>query len=245
MPERVIVFDVWGDYAHFRKTYSTSSPLTYSFPPRTAISGMIGAIAGLDKSDYFREFFRDSALIACRIMNPIKKVRIGENLIDTKMAIKMHLIRNRTQIRFEFVKDPRYRIYFWHSDEKFHRNVKETLADHQSVYTPCLGLSELVCNFQYIGEFERRALGADQEFLEIDSVVPGKSIQETDFEDGKEYFSEVMPCEMGEEREVTDYGEILFERNGKSIRARAEGLWQIESGEDGEDGRAGERIIFI
>ena len=57
MPERVIVFDVWGDYAHFRKNYSTSSPLTYSFPPRTALSGLIGAIAGLDKSNYGSSLF--------------------------------------------------------------------------------------------------------------------------------------------------------------------------------------------
>ena len=35
--------------------------------------------------------------------------------------------------------------------------------------------------------------------------MPGKCILEPEFEEGKEYFSEVMPCEMGEAREVTDY----------------------------------------
>jgi CRISPR-associated protein Cas5h len=111
MPERVIVLDVWGDYAHFRKIYTTSSPLTYSFPPRTALSGLIGAIVGLDKEDYFRHFLRKDAKIGCKILKPIKKVRIGENLINTKSAIQMHLIKNRNQIRVEFVKDPSYRIY--------------------------------------------------------------------------------------------------------------------------------------
>jgi len=237
MPERVIVFDVWGDYAHFRKNYSTSSPLSYSFPPRTALSGLIGAIAGLDKLDYFSWFFRDNAMIGCRIMAPVKKVRIGENLIDTKTALKMHLIKNRTQIRFEFVKDPKYRIYFSHSDEKFYEKVEEMLSSHQSVYTPCLGLSEHICNFEYVGEYERMAAG--EEIQEIDSVVPGKFIQETEFEEGKEYFSEVMPCEMGKAREVTDYREILFERNGKSIRAKASGLWVLENG------GSSERILFL
>ena len=237
MQDRVIVFDVWGDYAHFRKNYSTSSPLTYSFPPRTALSGLIGAIAGLDKSDYFSNFFRDDALIGCRIMSPVKKVRIGENLIDTKSALKMHLIKNRTQIRFEFVKDPRYRIYFTHSNEELYKNVLEKLSLHQSIYTPCLGLSQLICNFNYLGEYELKAAG--KEVQEIDSVVPGSFIQETEFEEGKEYFSEVMPCEMGEAREVTDYREILFERNGKSIRAKASEMWELV------DGGSSERIVFI
>lgn len=237
MPERVIVFDVWGDYAHFRKNYSTSSPLTYSFPPRTALSGLIGAIVGLDKSEYFRHFFKVDAKIGCKILAPVKKVRIGENLVDTKSAVKMHLIKNRTQIRFEFVKDPKYRIYFSHSDEQLYKKLKDLLANHQSIYTPCLGLSELICNFQFRGDF--RLKSPEEEVEEIDSVVPGKFLREPDFEVGKEYFSEVMPGEMGEEREVTEYSEILFERNGKSIKGKAKELWEVENGEHTE------RIVFL
>ena len=237
MPEKVIVFDVWGDYAHFRKNYSTSSPLTHSFPPRTALCGLLGAIAGLDKAEYFRHFLKDRAKIGCRILAPIKKVRIGENLIDTKSAIKMHLIKNRTQIRFEFVKDPEYRIYLSHSDEAIYEKLKGLLSRHQSVYTPSLGLSQLICNFEYAGEYEIRQNAA--EFQSIDSVVPGSCLVEPpEFEEGKEYFSEVMPCEMGEGREVTEFSEVLFERNGKSIKAKARDLWELENGER-------ERILFL
>jgi CRISPR-associated protein Cas5h len=235
MPERVIVFDVWGDYAHFRKNYSTSSPLTYSFPPRTTLSGLIGAIVGLDKTEYFRHFLKVDSKIGCKILTPVKKVRIGENLIDTKSAVKMHLIKNRTQIRFEFVKDPKYRIYFSHSDEHLYKKLKDLLTKHQSVYTPCLGLSEHICNYQIVGEFGRISLGEEVQY--IDSVVPSKCLlAPPEFEDKKEYFSEVMPDEMGDERKVTDYSEILFERNGKKIKAKAKGLWEV-----GND----ERIVFL
>jgi CRISPR-associated protein Cas5h len=82
-------------------------------------------------------------------------------------------------------------------------------------------------------------LASGEETQTIDSVVPGKCILEPEFEEGKEYFSEVMPCEMGEEREVTDYREILFERNGTGIKAKVEGLWVVENGERSE------RIVFI
>ncbi|MCX8206813.1 MAG: type I-B CRISPR-associated protein Cas5b [Methanothrix sp.] len=233
MQDSVLVFDVWGDYAHFRKIYTTTSPLTYSFPPRTAISGIVGAIAGLGKDEYFRYFFRDKAGIGCRILEPVKKVRIGENLIDTKKS--MHMIHNRTQVRFEFLKDPRYRIYFRHSDDRFFGDLRKMLEEHRCVYTPCLGLSQLVCNFKFVGELSMRR--CSDEFQEINSVVPLKCLLGSpEFEEGREYFSEVMPCVMGEGREVMDYSEILYERNGMSIKARTRDAWELENGD---------RIVFI
>ena len=81
----------------------------------------------------------------------------------------MHLIKNRTQIRFEFVKDPKYRIYFSHSEGQLHEKLRDLLISHQSVYTPCLGLSQLICNFQFIGDFGLKSSGEGVQ--EIDSVV--------------------------------------------------------------------------
>ena len=235
MPEKVLVFDVWGDYAHFRKIYTTSSPLTYSFPPRTALSGLIGAIIGFDKEDYLRHFLLKDAKIGCKIIEPIKKVRIGENMINTKLAVKMHLIKNRNQVRIEFVKDPRYRIYFTHSDEALYNNLRSLLVNHQSIYTPCLGLSQLICNSRFGGESGLKSLG--EGLQTIDSVVPGKCLIRPVIEEGKEYFSELLPNEMNEGRVVTDYNEILFERNGEKIKAEARNLWEIDN--------SGERIAFL
>jgi CRISPR-associated protein Cas5h len=236
MPDKVIVLDVWGDYAHFKKIYTTSSPLTYSFPPRTAISGLIGAIIGLDKEDYFRHFLRKDARIGCKIIKPIKKIRIGENHLNADNIKNMHLIKNRNPTRREFVKDPKYRIYFSHSDETIYDNLKSLLSNHQSIYTPCLGLSQLICNFSYVGEFGLKSLGEGPHA--IGSVVPGKCIINPEFEVGKEYFSETLPNEMNDGREVTDYSEILFERNGKEIKAKARDLWEVENDEH-------ERIAFL
>lgn len=234
MPDRVIVIDVWGDYAHFKKIYTTSAPLTYSFPPRTAISGLIGAILGLDKGEYFRHFLRMDAKIGCKIIMPIKKIRIGENHLNADSIKNMHLIKNRNPTRREFVKDPKYRIYISHSDEDLYNNLKFLLVNHQSIYTPCLGLSQLICDFSYVGDFGLEKL--DDGLHAIDSVVPGRCIISPEFEEGKEYFSEILPNEMNDGREVTDYSEILFERNGKEIKAKARDLWKV-----GND----ERIAFL
>jgi CRISPR-associated protein Cas5h len=49
---KVLVFDITSDYAHFRKPYTTTSALTYSVPPRTAIVGLVGNIIGVKSGGF-------------------------------------------------------------------------------------------------------------------------------------------------------------------------------------------------
>lgn len=228
---KVIVFEVWGDYAHFRKIYTTTSPLSYPIPPRTALTGLIAAIAGIDKQNYISFFSKDKANIALKIVSPIKKVRITENLIDTKRALNMHIIKTRTQIRFEFIKDPKYRIYFYHSDNNIYEREKKLIKAHQCIYTPYLGLSELLCNFAFIDEFEITAYNDMDKFIDIDSVVPIPYIKEANFDKPGEYFSITMPNEMQKDRIVTKYEEVLFERRGGKVNAKVNKIWELENGE--------------
>lgn len=227
---KVLVFDVWGEFGHFRKHYTTTSPLTYSFPPRTAIAGMIGAITGLGKEEYLQYFSKDEASIAVKIINPVKKTRIAENLIDTKLAPMMSRIKTRTQIRFEVLKDAKYRIYISHTSDELYNKLHQLLQEHKSVYTICLGLSEHIANFEFLGEMEAIRDETDSQVL-IDSVIVEKEALKIDFEEGKEYFSETIPIEMDSCREVQEYGKIMFERNAKKIHASVKNLWRLENGE--------------
>jgi len=224
--KQVLVFDVWGDYAHFRRGYTTTSPLTFSIPPRTALCGLIGAMLGLEKegNEYLREFTLDKAKIGLKLLKPVKKTNIAENLIHTKDAkgIGMNLITTRTQIRFEVLKDPKYRIYFWHSDNDLYNRLKKNLLEHKSVYTPCFGLSENIANFEFVGELNTTAKKTDGEIL-INSVVPTEKLldkQGINFDFQGEYFSLRLPCEMSQERIVTKYSDVLFERNGNPMEVK-------------------------
>ena len=97
---KCLVFDIKGDYGHFKKYYTTSSPLTFSIPPRTTVSGMIGALIGLDKEEYLKYFSKEDAKIAIQINSPINKTRISYNLINTKTAKMYSKIKDRTQVTF-------------------------------------------------------------------------------------------------------------------------------------------------
>lgn len=233
--DKVLIFDLWGDYAHFKKHYTTTSPLSFPFPPRTTISGIISAIIGLDKEEYLAYFNRDSAWISLKLLAPIKKIRLGQNLIDTKKGFSK--IKQRTQIRIEYIKDPQYRIYFYHSDqENIYRPLKEHLKKHQSVYTVSLGLSELLANFNLVGEYSLHKTSPSN-LIEIDSIVPSENISgRIEFEEGKEYFSTNIPIEMQKGRVVTKYGNISYERNGQKILCQPDFYYEVGNGE---------RIIFL
>lgn len=233
--DKVLVFDIWGEYAHFRKYYTTTSPLSYSIPPRTAVTGFIGEILGLGKEEYLKHFTKKQAFITVGLLNPVKKVRISENLIDTKSAIRMHLIKNRTQIRFEFIKDPKYRLYFYHTDEGLYALTKNLLANHKSIYTPYLGISEHIANFEFIGEINTQKRFSE-DFVEVDSVIPEDPTNKIGFETNLEYFSETMPIEMDFDRTVVEYKNIMFERNGHRIKAKLKEFWELDNGE---------RIVFM
>jgi CRISPR-associated protein Cas5h len=233
--EKVLVFDVWSEYAHFRKFFTTTSPLTFSLPPRTALCGLMGAILGFPKETYLSKFQRKDANFAVRLMKPVKKVRFSENLIDTDSVKTMNIIKQHTRIKFEFLKDAKFRIYFSHSDPDIYSTAREMISTHKCVYTPCLGISEHIANFSYIGEYPLKKIERPTE-VALDSIIPKDQISQIQFESGKEYMTETLPNEMAEDRTVNDYQEFMFERNCKPISACVNYFYELGNND---------RILFM
>lgn len=232
--DKILAFDIWGEYAHFRKYYTTTSPLSYSIPTRTSIVGLLGAIIGENKETNPDKFSKNKASITVKLINPVKKVRISENLVDTSETWNM-VTGNRTQIKFEFVKDPCYRIFIRHNDNSINDKIINMIKEHKSVYTPYLGITEHIANFSYVGVYSGE-LTRKEDFVRIDSAIPKKNIVEIDFENGHEYLLEDMPVEMNNDRVVSEYSSILFERNGKCINAKVNEFYKLDNGEN---------IVFI
>jgi len=221
----VLVFEIFAPFGHFRIPYTTTSPLTYSIPPKTAVAGMVGGIIGLDKKDYLKCFNNDNFKIAIQILNPIKMIHINENFLNVK-SIKFFArwkknSNPRTQINVEFLKEPKYRIYFFHSDENIYSELKKRLSAHQSYYTLCMGLSECLANYNYLGEFEIKNEKLDKE-TEINSVVPLSILNKDSLilfkeNEPRKYIKVHIPIALNKNRELSKTEEILIEREGKSI----------------------------
>jgi CRISPR-associated protein Cas5h len=234
---KLITFDVWGDFAHFRKYYTTTSPLTFSLPPPPTIAGMLGAIYGADKSqnEYLRLFMNESCKLGVQILQPIKKVRMGINLSDTKgtniyRPASTHLVR--TQIRTEFIRMPKYRIFFAHQADSIYQKVLRNLTEHRTHFTLSLGLSELIANFEFVGEFEFED-DRSKEFVDIATPVLAKNLVSPDsveIQKGKMYFKERIPVFMTPKRLVTNYDDVIFEPNGHSITAKVKVYQTLSDG---------------
>ena len=233
MAKKFIIFDIYGDYAHFKKYYTTSSPLTFSIPPRTAIIGLISAIIGLDKNEYLSFMTKDKAEIAIRIINPIRKVRISQNLINTKddywIPVKKGAHEPRTPIRFEYLKEPKFRIYFSHSDNRIYNSLKENLQNHKSVYTPCLGLSGCIADFKFIDEVSGDYKLQKKDFIDICSVIPLDVLKEIKFQPDRKYFKDRIPVEIKPGRIVTEYREVIYEINGNPIKAKVKNVFVLSN----------------
>jgi CRISPR-associated protein Cas5h len=221
---RILIFDIWGDYAHFRKIETTTSPLTYSIPTGTALAGLTSAIIGRTRDSYYSFFGPDKIKFAIEILNPIKKIRININLLGTEkdkgnLGRKNGIVKGCSPTSFEFVKNPKYRTYAGvvvnnSGVYDFFETLKKFLVAHKTIYTPYLGISELIANFCFIADISGKDITNLETSgnLKINSAIRiGAS--NVIIENDKFYTREVLPWYMDENRIVKDYAQIMFESN--------------------------------
>ncbi len=217
----ILVFDIWGEYAHYKKIYATTSALTYAIPTKTSLYGYLGAIIGLEKkgNSYLKSFANKSCLIGISLKKPLVFQRMGINL-KAELGRKKEGAPPKPTMT-EFVHQPRYRIYVSHKDRRIYQKLKEALVSHSAVYTPTLGLAGLISNFEFVGEYSADATSTPDHIF-IDSVIPRSDFVSLDnrrLADEEFYLVEqsLYAIEMDTERNVTERDDILLERKGNSI----------------------------
>ena len=219
MTEKLLVFDIWGDYAYFRRGYTSTSTISYPFPSRTTIAGLISAILGLEKDTYHEIFDEDNSKIGLRILNPVKKVNMNLNYINTKEGFLLSDIKKdpRVQVQAEFLKDVKYRIYVSLSDEELLKKLFNLIKEHKSIYTPCLGISECIANFELVYDELLDLNKKNGSSIEIDSIIL-KENSNIVIEPNKKYGVIKSPGFMNSERVVSKFLEHFYEENGGSIK---------------------------
>jgi CRISPR-associated protein Cas5h len=177
--------------------------------------------------------------MAIGINKPVKKIRLGINLINTKNDYWVPKRRKegaRTQIRYEYIKDVSYRLYVNIQERDLFNNLIDMVQAHKSFYTVSLGLSELLADIKFIAVKEFHEKNSNSEFLQINSIVPVTLIKEDGIRIGGNFFlKERFPTTMDNNRIVNKYEELLIEMNGKPMELKLNKLW--------ENGT--ERIVFI
>jgi CRISPR-associated protein Cas5h len=230
--DKILIFDISGEYAHFRKYNTTTSPLTYSIPPRTAVSGLLGAIIGIDRFNYIEVFSKKNADIAVQVINPVKKVNMAFNLLDTKHSF--FNIKNRTQIEFELIKDARYRIFFMMNNQELFKQITDNISNNIHHFSPYLGLSQFTAKIDFI-DIKTGTENKSKEYIEIISALNLNYCDKNNpvkFDYNLKYSSNTMAISMildeKRERTVTEYADVLIELEGKPILAKTHSYTEIK-----------------
>lgn len=230
----VVVFDIWSSYGYFRRPYTTTTALTFNFIPRSAIEGVVGAILGIG-SDELSATLAGSK-IGLGILNEIQKFPFSTMHTHTDfwddMQAYIYLEQRRTKknyharVNMELLANPKYRIYF--SDKELANNLADMVRNHQAIYTPYLGTSSMIANFEFKGTFDY--ISSYKEIADMASIIPySQKIPPIIVEKNKLYAIEQnIPGRINENRELLSSFSALYSPNAQTIKIKDMNVYTFE-----------------
>ena len=174
----LISFEIKSKFAHFRPFYTNASSLSYYFPPRTTIIGIIAGILGREKDSYYETFSSENLDVSVEILTPIRKSIFTIKYYRTKesdLSIKKFLkgvedyptsIEVLMPIADNFLG---YRIYLkFKNNFEIEEELWNTLESNKVKYAPYLGISEFLAFIENPKKLEEKLEETDI----IHSVIP-------------------------------------------------------------------------
>jgi len=137
--EKLIVFDVEGDFAAFRDPSITTNQTVYCIPPKSAVIGFIGGIIGLNRGHtcndeiYCPEFVQllEATRIGIRFNSTPRKITFFTNHRSLKkIGVK--------PFKMELLCKPNY-TFFVETGDDFAKRLWDALKNRRYTYTPYLG----------------------------------------------------------------------------------------------------------
>jgi len=229
---RVLVFDLIGKMAHFRKFYTNSSSLSYYFPPRTTLAGILAALLGLERDSYYEQF-DESAFISLEIKTSLRKKVNVVNYLFVKSPADITGKEGGTQVPLEFVLPVRgvenivYRVFFSHEDKNIYNLLKSTLENRIYKFPIYLGITELLARYSYVGEYEAEKITNHEG--EITSVINTDYLEpETKLITLENIFIDRIPASFENGRKLKRVSNYLFRPDGGKIKVYAKEMYEIK-----------------
>ncbi|MEM3470585.1 MAG: CRISPR-associated protein Cas5 [Thermoproteota archaeon] len=237
----LLVFDLVGPMAHFRKFYTNSSSLSYPFPPRTTLAGIIAALLGWERDSYYEKLASHQARLGIALRTPVRSLMQTANYLYTK-GDGWDGSQGHTQIPLEFILPHppelllRYRVYFTHVDEHLVYTLHKQLASGSYRYPVYLGITECP------GWVENACLHKEAEWqtdperaLPIATVVPLPRIRELSLPQSSQelrILKDRIPLDFHPDRRLKDAADVLWEAEGRPLTIRVQGMVFRIAGEE-------------
>lgn len=211
---KILWFRVFWKFAHFRKFYTTTSPLTFLIPPYTAIKWIIACILWLEK-DTYNERFSDLKIWVKIDSNLLNKNMFGINYLNTK-TWEWHI-----QVKMETIINPSYIIFIWNEWFTEYDKFKNYLEKNIWEYTPYLWITEFIANINFIWEID-----VDKVYWEtvvIDSIISNDYFNDWEniiLEENLDIEFENIPYNMDNNRKILGLKEFLYNPKWNSIKLK-------------------------
>jgi CRISPR-associated protein Cas5h len=233
MPESpLIIFDLTGAFAMFRKFYTNSSSLSYPFPPRSTVAGLVAGLLGYERDSYSEDLGLEQCDIAVSVRVPVRRVMqtvnyvMTEGNVWTKNTGGFDGTSGGIQTPVEWVFPAlgearlRYRIFVHYKDATSAEQLSSVLRDQSYVYPPYLGMSECLGQVDHVATLSDWELSIRDAEVPISTVVPTEAISGAPrLENGVQIIKERTAFALGADRRLLSIGDVLYERNCRSITA--------------------------
>lgn len=237
---KIVIFELSGKFAHFRKFYTNSSSLSYSVPPRTTAEGIIAAILGYDRDSYYDILNVDKLGIAVEKVGRTRKIMQSLNYIRATSPGDIISPKEHTQIPFELLtgdENVRYRFYVTHREQTVLEEIKGRISNNRPVYPLCFGSASFGCYIDYIECVTGNRMESN-EYEIISTVINNDKIEEIYIENIQgSLIKERMPRDFGEDRVINEVGTYIYEESGEPLKVKIKGEYLKLSN--------GENIIFL
>ncbi|WP_309221887.1 type I-B CRISPR-associated protein Cas5b [Halorussus sp. MSC15.2] len=244
VPDSCLVCTVRGDWAHFRRIDRTVTKQTYRLPPRTTVAGLLAAIVGVGRDEYYDVFDPAVSAVGIEAVGDLRTMTqpslgVGTNPKETfgtvgktrgkGISVSFPDTTDNRQIHsYEYIVDPAYRLYIAVEDEAFHTALKHHLERGTSHYPPSLGLSELLARVETPEsgvEHDVTAVSTDDETVTVDSAIP-EAVETIIPSAGASHHVERLPAAMeadGRNRRTTEFTDYAF-TDEDALKASGDGL---------------------
>ena len=229
----VICFEYTGRFGHFLKAEANASAPSYPIPPRTVLLGLLGAVLGLAKDT--PQIALKNACLALGGKIPdthwhsanLRKDPPAPLSYTIRRSAKGSSSRQRnTIISQEWLVKPCYRVWA-NIPDQFHTDLATRLQDRRWHFSPCLGLSEMSAELNFIGEYSSEILPNGKYWINT-ALRRDAGNLDMDLACEQELAIHMlrMPRDVSPERQF-QHEAYYVEREGRSIPVITDQAWQV------------------